>query len=113
VAQESGYTAGNKTERLVEIANKVGNGVDLATQLSFGGEAVKSLGRIVFRTTKDVVRKDPVCTRLCLISCACETVAIDCSTVKIISYRGKIYLAAKLVSQGCMIYRNLYADDGC
>jgi len=112
-AEESGYAAGNTTEKFVEIATSVGNGVDLGTQLTGGGESASSLGRIVFKATKDVARGDAVCTGLCAVSGTCETIALGCSTIKIIPFRGRIYVCAKIVSKGCMTYRNLCAGEGC
>ena len=112
-AQESGYAAGNTTERLVQIADNLGTAVDRGTELGFGGEAATALGKIAFKTGKDIVRKDPVCTGLCLVSGTCETIALSCSTIKIIPFRGRIYVCAKLVSKGCMSYRNLCAGEGC
>lgn len=112
-AEESGYAAGNTTEKLVEIASSLGTAVDRGTELIGGGESGSALGRIVFKTTKDIVRGDAVCTGLCIVSGTCETVALGCSTIKIIPFRGRVYVCAKIVSKGCMTYRNLCAGDGC
>lgn len=112
-AEESGYAAGNNTEKLVEIANNVGNYVDTGTQLGAGTESAGALGRILFKTTKDITRGDAVSTGLCAISGTCETIALGCSTIKIIPYRGRIYVCAKIISKGCMSYRNLCAEEGC
>lgn len=112
-AEESGYAAGNQTEKLVEIASNAGNFVDRGTELVGGGETAGTLGRIAFKTTKDIARGDSVCTGLCLISGTCETIAFVCSTIKIIPFRGRIYVGAKIVSKGCMSYRNLCAGEGC
>ena len=112
-AEESGYAAGNTTEKLVDIASRAGNFVDRGTELVGGGETASSLGRIAFKTTKDIARGDSVCTGLCLISCTCETIAFSCSTIKIIPFRGRIYVGAKIVSKGCMSYRNLCAGESC
>ena len=112
-AEESGYAAGNTTEKLVELASNAGNFVDRGTELVGGGETAGALGRIAFKTTKDIARGDSVCTGLCLVSGACETVAFGCSTIKIIPFRGRIYVCAKIVSKGCMSYRNLCAGEEC
>ena len=112
-AEESGYAAGNTTEKLVNIASSAGNFVDRGTELGGGGESASALGRIVFKTGKDIARGDSVCTGLCLISGTCETIAFGCSTIKILPFRGRIYVCAKIVSKGCMSYRNLCAGDGC
>jgi hypothetical protein len=112
-AEESGYAAGNPTEKFVEIASNVGSFVDRGTELVGGGETAGALGRIAFKTTKDIARGDSVCTGLCLISGTCETIAFGCSTIKIIPFRGRIYVCAKIVSKGCMSYRNLCTGEGC
>ena len=74
-----------------------------------GGEAASSLGRIAFKTTKYIARGE--CSMA--LSGVCETVALGCSTITVISFRGKIYLYVKIVSRGCMSYRNLCTDEGC
>lgn len=112
-AQESGYAAGNTTERLVDIASSTGTWVDRGSQLIGGGESARALGNIAFKTTKDIMRGDAVCTGLCLVSGTCETVAFCCSTIKIIPFRGRIYVGTKIVSQGLMTYRNACAGEGC
>jgi hypothetical protein len=112
-AQEAGYAAGNSTERLVQVASEIGKGIDFGTKLGAGGEAASSLGRITFKAGRDLARGDGVCTGLCTISATCEIIALGCSTIKIIPYRGTIYIYAKIVSKGCMSYRNLCAGEGC
>lgn len=112
-AEESGYASGNTTEKMVEIASSIGNGVNLGTQLGLGSESASSIGRIAFKTTKDLARGDSVCTGLCLVSGACETIALGCSTFRFIPYRGRIYVCVKIVSKGCMTYRNNCAGEGC
>jgi len=112
-AEESGYAAGNTTERMVDIASNTGNAVDLGTTLVFGGESSKSLGEILYKTTKDIARRDSLCTGLCLVSATCETTAVCCSMIKIIPFRGRIYVCAKVVSKGCMSFRNACAGEGC
>ncbi len=112
-AEESGYAAGNTTEKLVNIATQSGKIVDRVTELGGGGEAASALGKIAFKTTKDIARGDVVCTGCCLVSGTCETVALCCSTIKIIPFRGRIYVGAKIVSKGCMTFRNACAGEGC
>lgn len=75
--EESGYAAGNTTEKLVNIATQFGQVVDRMTELGGGGEAASALGKIVFKTTKDIARGDVVCTGCCLISGTCETVLLN------------------------------------
>lgn len=113
IAEESGYAAGNTTEKLVNIAYKSGTVLDRGTELIGGGEASCALGNIVFKTTKDIVRGDTICTGLCIVSGTCETIALACSTVKVIPCRGRIYVCAKIVSKGLMTYRNACAGEGC
>ena len=112
-AKESGYAAGNTTEKLLKVADKIGNVVDRGSQLVGGSEAAGSLGRVAFKTTTDIARGDTICTGLCAISLVCESLALGCSALKIIPYRGGVYVAAKTVSKGCMSYRNLCAGKGC
>ena len=76
-----------------------------------GGETANSINRIAFKTTKDIARGDSIYTGLCLISGTCETITFGCSTIKIIPFRGRIYVGAKIVSKGCMSYRNLCAGE--
>jgi len=111
--EESGYAAGNTTEKLVNIATQSGQIIDRATELGGGGEAASALGKIVFKTTKDIARGDVVCTGCCIVSGTCETVALCCSTIKIIPFRGRIYVGAKIISKGCMSFRNACAGEGC
>lgn len=112
-AQESGYAAGNTTERLVDIASKAGTVLDRATELGLGTESASALGRVAFKVTKDVARGDTVCTGLCLVSGTCEAVALCCSTIKIIPFWGRIYVGAKVISRGCITFRNACAGEGC
>lgn len=53
-AHEAGYAAGNKTEVLVELAQKTGGIVDSGTALIGGGESASAFGRIAFKTTQDI-----------------------------------------------------------
>jgi len=123
-AQEAAFAAGNNTDKLAECAQKLGEAVDTVTgkadKITQGGialiggvEASGAVGNIAFKTLKDISRGDKVCTGLCLVSATCETVALGCSTIKIIPFRGKIYIGAKIVSKGCMAYRNACAGEGC
>lgn len=113
VAEKSGYAAGNTTEKLVNIASSAGTVIDRGTELAGGSESAAALGKIAFKTTKDIARRDTVCTGLCLISGTCETVSLCCSTIKIIPFRGRIYVVAKVVSKGCMAFRNACVGEGC
>lgn len=112
-AEESAYKAGNLTEKVVEAAEKVSPAVDRGVELFSGGESSAALGRIAFKTTKDVSRGDKICTGLCLISAGCEAIALSCSTIKVIPFRGRIYVGAKIVSKGCMSFRNACVGEGC
>lgn len=111
--KESAYAAGNTTERLVNIASAAGTTVDRATELGGGSEAAAALGKITFKTTKDIARGDTLCTGFCLVSGTCEGIALCCSTIKVIPFRGRIYVGAKIVSRGCMTFRNACAGEGC
>ncbi len=95
------------------MVEKIGGYVDGGTKLSGGGKYAGALGSIGLKTTKDIALGDAVYTGLCDISGMCETIALGCSTIKVIPYKGQIYLYAKIISKGCMSYRNLCAGDGC
>lgn len=111
--QESAYIAGNNTDKIASAAEKLSNVVDGGTALAGGTESAGALGKILYKTSKDVARGDTVCTGLCVISGTCESVALCCSTVKGIPFRGRIYVGAKIVSRGCMTFRNACAGEGC
>lgn len=110
--EEIAYQAGNNTDTIAKLAKTAGALVDRGTELGVGGEAATSLARIAFKGMQDsVVRKDPLCTGLCVVSGASEALAVCCSTIQIIPFRGRIYVYAKLVSKSCMTFRNLCAAD--
>ena len=119
-ALDAAYTAGNNTDKIVEVADKVGKGVDKVgnvinggTTLVGGAESSGALGNICYKTLKDISRGDKVCTGLCLVSASCESIALGCSVIKVMPFRGRLYVAAKIVSRGCMAYRNACAGEGC
>jgi hypothetical protein len=112
-AQESGYAAGNITERVLDVVEKTGPMVERTKEFCLVTESAGSLGRIAFKATKDAARQDVVCTGLCLVSGACETIALGCSVIKIIPYRGRIYIGVKAISKGCISFRNACAGEGC
>ena len=80
--QESAYVAGNSTYEIVRVAEKASNVIDGGTALAGGTEAAGALGKILYKTSKDIARGDTVCTGLCVISGTCESVALCCSTFK-------------------------------
>lgn len=110
---QAAYVAGNKTDDVNQIARVAKTAVDGGVALCGGGEASTALGTIVFKALKDMARGDATCTGLCCISGTCESVALLCSTVPIIPSRGRIYVGVKIVSRGCMTYRNLCAGEAC
>ena len=112
-AEEAGYAAGNKTELLIELAQKSGSVVDGGTALVGGSESGAAFGRIAFKATQDIARGDTVCTGLCLVSATCEAAALSCSTIKAIPFRGRIYVAAKIISRSCISFRNACVGAGC
>lgn len=119
-ATEAAYQAGNQTNKIVEIGEKVtdilakgSDAIDGGTALVGGTESSRAIANIAFKTTKDMARGDKVCTGLCLVSATCETVALGCSTMKFIPCRGRLYIASKIVSKGCMTWRNACAGEGC
>ena len=111
--KESAYVAGDKTNKILEIAEKAKDAVDGGTALAGGTESASALGRIGYKATKDIARGDKVCTGLCLVSAGCETIALGCSTIKIIPLRGRIYIGAKIISKGCIAFRNACVGEGC
>lgn len=111
--EESAYIPGNNTEKIIQIAKKTGVVLDRATGFVCATESSGAFGKIAYKTTKDIARGDTVCTGLCVVSGACEAVALCCSTIKIIPFRGKIYVGSKIVSKGCMSFRNACAGEGC
>jgi hypothetical protein len=113
VLQESADVVGNNPDEIALLAETAGNIVDGGIALAGGTESAGALGKILFKTSKDVARGDTVCTGLCVVSGTCESVALCCSTIKIIPYRGRIYVGAKIISKGCMTFRNACAGEGC
>jgi hypothetical protein len=113
VATDAAYVAGNNTDKIVETAKKVSDIINGGMILGGGFESSGSLVKVIFKATKDIARDDKVCTGLCLISARCETVTFSCSTVKLIPYRGRIYIGYKIISRSCMSWRNACAKEGC
>ena len=107
------YTVGNNTDKFLKVVENVGSVIDRGTEFAGGGEAASTLGRIAYKTTKDIARSDGVCRGLCLVSGTCETIALCSSQVKVILFRGRIYVVAKIVSKGCMTFENACAGEGC
>ena len=107
------YATGNSPEKVGEVASIVKDVMDGGIALSGGGEASKSLATIVFKAGKDIARGDATCTGLCCVSATCESVAVLCSTIRVIPFRGRIYVGVKIISKGCMTYRNLCAAENC
>lgn len=116
-ATETAYLAGNNTDKFIEIADKIVNKtetvVEAGTALVGGTESSKAIANIGFKTMKDIARGDKVCTGLCFVSATCETLALGCSVAKVIPFRGKVYIGCKIISTGCMTYRNACAGEGC
>jgi hypothetical protein len=112
-AEESAYVAGNNTDKLIKLSENLGGVVDRGTELVGGTESAGALGKIAFKTTKDMARGDTLCTGLCVVSGTCETIALCCSTIKVIPFRGRIYVCAKIVSKGCIAFRNACVGEGC
>jgi len=112
-AEESAYAAGNNTDKLIKLSESLGDVVDRGTELVGGGESAAALGKIAFKTTKDIARGDTLCTGLCVVSGTCEAIALCCSTIKVIPFRGRVYVCAKIVSKGCISFRNACVGEGC
>ena len=87
--------------------------LDKVINLGGGTESVFIINWIAFKTTKDVVRNYIVYTGLCFISGTCEAVVLSYSTVKVILFRGRIYVGAKIINKIYISFRNAYAGEGC
>lgn len=112
-AERTAYSVGNQTDSIIGIAEKAKNAIDGGTVLAGGGESASALGRIAFKASRDIARGDSVCTGLCIVSGTCEAIALSCSTMRFIPGRGRIYVGAKIVSRGCIAFRNSCAGEGC
>ena len=112
-AEESAYAAGNNTDKIIKLAENAVTMVDQVTEFVGKRESATSLGKIAFKTTKDIARGDNVCTGLCVVSGTCKTIALCCSTVKVIPFRGRIYVGAKIISRGYIYFQNACAGEGC
>lgn len=100
--KKTAYAAGNSTENLNFI-------IKTATIL----ESCRAGGTTMFKASRDYMRGDPLCLGLCVVSTACEGVAIISSTCKFIPHRRTIWLTSKGASQCLMRYRNLCSGEGC
>ena len=100
-------------DKVTGVVKSVEPAAERIVEYGFGTESAGALGRVAFKATKDAARGDNVCTGLCLVSGACETVALCCSTIKVIPFRGRIYVGAKIISKGCISFRDACAGEGC
>ena len=91
---------------MVKLTQNDGYALDKVIDLDGGTESASILSWITFKTTKDVTLGYTVCTGLCLISVTCEAVASSYSTVKVILFRGRIYVGAKIINKSCISFRN-------
>jgi hypothetical protein len=73
--EETAYAAGNFSENAKFV-------VKVATVL----ESSRASGTTIFKASKDYMRGEPLCLGLCMVSTACEGIAIISSTCKIIPY---------------------------
>ena len=112
-AEKAVYATGNQTDSVLGMAKKAKHAFDGGTALAGETESASALGRIVFKGSQDLARGDSVCTGLCLVYGTCETIALGCSTMKFIPWRGRIYVGAKIVSRGCIAFRNSCVGEGC
>ena len=76
-------------------------------------ESSRAGSTTIFKALSDYIWGDSFCLGLCLISTACEGVAIVSLTCKFIPYRKIVWLSSKAVSQSLMRDRNLCAGEGC
>lgn len=109
---------GNSTEFAKEISYLVGNatlrGMNLKSDLiqpiiaaSASAEGARALGTTAFKAVSDASQGDKICTGLCIVASVCEGTALIAANVKILPYRGKIYIASKSGSIALMRFRNL------
>ena len=110
--EESSYVA-SKTQIMIEVVQKAERAVDGGAVLISGSESASAFGQIASKVKKDADWGDKVYTLLCLISGTCEAVALGCSTIKAIPFRGRVYISAKIISNGCISFRNARASEGC
>ena len=111
--EETGYVADTKTDALVKRAQKSVDLIDGGTALAGGSESATARGRVTFKTIRDRAWGEMVCTGLCLVSGTCEAIALGYSTMKRMPFRGRIYLSSKLISRGCITFRNACTGEGC
>lgn len=78
--------------------------IDRATELSSGYESVSAFSKILFKTIKEIARGDSLCTGICRVFGTGETVAFCCSTIKIIPFRDRVYVDAKIISRNCITF---------
>ena len=109
--QKRAYILGNNIDMVAHVAEKVETIVDGGTVLGRRTESAGDLGKILYKTSKNVTRSDTVCTGLCVILGTCESVALWCLIIKIIPFRGRIYVEAKIISKGCMTFQNACAGE--
>jgi hypothetical protein len=109
LAKQVSYIAGNSTLKALDLTKRV----EFVAGGAGGIQAAGSAGVTAFKAIKDIRRGDPVCSGLCITSTSCELVAAACSVCPFIPYRARVYVAVKMVSTGCMKFRNLCAGEGC
>lgn len=111
--KQSSVAGGNTTEKAVNLTLKAINLTENIIKLGLSIESSSALARVIYKTTREIVRGNKVCTILCIISGVCETLALCSSIMTFLPYRTQIYIGTKVVSRGCTSFRNLYAGEGC
>jgi hypothetical protein len=104
LSKKISYMIGNATLRSLNIKEEFAQNV-----IGCGGtlQGCYSMGTTVWKTVEDISRGDKLCTGLCIVSTACEGVAITASLCKFIPFRLRIYTVSKGTSLGLMRFRNL------
>ena len=83
---------------MVKVGQKAINITNSKTMIIGTSKSEPTLGRITLKVTKNVDQGNTICTGLYIISHTCETVALGCSIIKVIPFRGRIYTGAKVTS---------------
>lgn len=109
---EGTYNAGNRTNDILEIVEKTKTVIDGKTTFAVGTESASALNKIGFKLKKNFGHGDKVWTGLCVISAGCEPIALACSTVFVILFKGKIYVKAKIINKGYVSFKNACANEG-
>ena len=111
LVREKAYVASNKTDKLLQFAEKSKNIVDEETVVANDNQPATAFSRIAFKETKNISRGNKICTSLYVVLAKCKIVALKCSIIKTIPYKGQIYIRAKIVSKEYMSFKNACSGE--